>query len=369
MCTLTFVLLVFALGWLLLRYSAGRFSPRSRPDETHYALTADDWRLAVHRYRPRGENPHGEPVLLHHGYTANHKGFDLGVGTTDAPVPSIARWLADRGYDVWSCDLRGRADSDRPTLFGARRWNWSVDDYVHRDDPAIVDLILSRSAYRNLHWIGHSMGGVLLFCHCGVHGSTRVASGVTVGSGIDYSDTGSYYQPLIRFYPLIRWMKRHPLGLLSKLSAPTCGRFHTITEEFNYWPSNTAPAAGRAIHAGVINDVSGDVTRQMSTLFTPGGLRSLDGKVLYGEAMGSIESPILVIGGDRDRQAPPALTDRTLEQLGTARHAKALFGKDYGQANHYGHFDLLCGLRAESEVFPSILDWFRAHPAERKAEG
>lgn len=366
MSCLTFILVIFALGWTLLRFAAGRYAPKPRPDETHYAVTSDGWRIAIHRWRARGANPHGEPVLLHHGYSANHKGFDLGVGTPDAPVPSIAHALADRGYDVWACDLRGRADSDRPVPFGERKWSWSVDDYIHRDDPAIVDYILARSAYAQLHWIGHSMGGLLLFCHCGVHGSSRVASGVTVGSGIDYSDTGSYYIPLLRFYPLIRWMKRNHLGLISKISSPMDGRGHTITEEFNYWPSNTAPAAGRAIHAGVINDVSGNVTKQMTTLFEPGGFRSVDDTVRYTDRMSSIEAPILLLGGDRDRQAPPVLIDRTLAQLGDGRHAKAMFGKDYGHRDHYGHFDLLVGLRAETEVFPTIFDWLATHRAKTK---
>jgi alpha-beta hydrolase superfamily lysophospholipase len=116
-CLFTIFLLIFFAGWLILTVSRSKYGPRTTQDEIHFTYASDGWRLALHHYRPRGASPHGEPVLLHHGLASNHFTFDLGVGTEDSPVPSIAHWLADRGYDVWVCDLRGRDDSDRPGFF------------------------------------------------------------------------------------------------------------------------------------------------------------------------------------------------------------------------------------------------------------
>src|SRR5689334_6562124 len=89
-------LLVYA-GFLAARY----FHVARYPDEIHFARTKDEWRVAVSRYRPA--KPIGaDPLLLVHGLGANRYNFDLSDRT------SLARYLADAGYDVWVLELRGR---------------------------------------------------------------------------------------------------------------------------------------------------------------------------------------------------------------------------------------------------------------------
>lgn len=358
--------IVVALAYAGIQIIRARYRPQPTQDETHFVTTADDWRIALHRYRPRGDNAHGEPVLLHHGVTANHLSFDLGVGTPDKPVPSLAHWLADRGYDVWVIDLRGRAASQRAGIFRGRRWNWSVDDYINFDNPAAVDYILAQSAYRQMHWIGHSMGGVLLLCHTGLFGSPRLASGITVGSGLNYKDTGSAYQPLIRLRGLAKIMGRFPAGFFTTLIAPLAGRGADRFEGFNYYPPNLAPRAARAVNAGVIWDVSAKVFYQLASMFTSSGLTSLDGGTRYEDLLVNTTTPLLVVAGDADQQASPELAERTRQSLPGDEHRTAVFGPAYGHATSYGHFDLVAGLHAEQEVYPVLLDWLQGHRAARR---
>ena len=367
--TLLIVLSLLVLVLLFaLRVVESRYGPRPTPDEIHFVAASDGWRLALHRYRPRGDNPHGEPVLLHHGLSGCHSNFDLGVSTPETPAPSLAHWLADRGYDVWVCDLRGRGASERPRLFSSKRWDWSVDDFIEKDNPAFVDYILSRSPYRNLHWIGLSMGGILLFCHCALHGSPRVASGVACGSGLEYKDTGSAFDSLIPLAPLAPRIRRVPVGLLSKLEAPFFGRWNLKMEHFNFYPPNMAPRAIRAIGSGSLDDVSGNVMLQMATMFREGGLTSFDGTVRYAELAANITTPLLLIAGEKDQQSSVKLAEKTRRLLTGDKHKVAAFGRSYGHPEHYGHIDLVAGLRAEMETFPEILAWLRAHPA-RRGEG
>jgi pimeloyl-ACP methyl ester carboxylesterase len=361
---LAVVAAVFLAAFL---WAKSRYQGRSDEDEIHFVRTADGWRLALHRYRPRGDHPHGEPVLLHHGLASNHYSFDLGAGPPDQPSPSLARWLADRGYDVWAVDLRGRGASERPPLFSPR-WHWSMDDYIRYDDPAFVTAILAHSRYENLHWIGHSMGGILLFCHCGLHGSPRVASGIAVGSGLEYRDTGSRYQPFAPYKRYVRPLGRVPLGSFAKIFSPVCGRWRNALEEFNYHLPNMSPAAARVVYGGVISNTSSDELYQLASMFEPGGLRSLDGSVQYSRLTGRITTPLLLIAGDDDRQSSVQLAEQTHRLLPGDQHQLSCFGPAYGHATHYGHFDLLVGRHAEREVFPHILNWLRSHPAHRRAE-
>jgi pimeloyl-ACP methyl ester carboxylesterase len=365
MCFFCGVLIIIATLAGLYFYSKLKYAPTTRQDETHFITTSDGWRLALHRYRARGKKPHCEPVLLHHGLTCSHIGFDLNVGDEKHPVPSLAIWLAAKGYDVWSCDLRGRGASEHAGHFQKKNWDWNVDDYIERDDPAIVDYILSKSPYKNLHWIGHSMGGILLFCYCALNGSPKIASGISAGSGLDYTDTGSHYQPLIPFAGLAGKIGRIPAGFFTKVIAPFCGRINNVFESFNYYPKNTAPKAARMIHGAALFDTTGKVFHQMAGLFTLGGLRSADGRTIYTELAGNVTTPMLLLAGDKDIQASPQLSEKTRKLFPGDDHQTAFFGKDFGHAEHYGHFDLLCGLRAKAEVYPHIIKWLEAHPAKK----
>jgi hypothetical protein len=77
--------------------------------------------------------------------------------------------------------------------------------------------------------------------------------------------------------------------------------------------------------------------------------------------------PTLLLAADRDRQCPVEACRRTYARLaqGCPRHRLVVFGKEAGQQEHYGHFDLLLGERAADEVFPEIANWLLRHDATR----
>src|SRR5947207_3394066 len=109
-----------AVGFTLIfvaAFVAGRwFFVERYPDEIHYATTADNWRIAVLRYRPAADAAakKGEPVLLCHAIAANRLSMDL------TEELSLARALAKAGHDTWIVELRGRGLSSRPRLFSTK---------------------------------------------------------------------------------------------------------------------------------------------------------------------------------------------------------------------------------------------------------
>ena len=158
---------VVAVALSLMRI--GRRCERPRADEVHMVVTPDQWQIRVCRYR--ATTSPGEPVFLCHGFMSNQFSFALpaGRGLVDA--------LCESGYDCWVVDLRGDLSSipapgstlDDPTL----------DDHLLRDIPSVIEFIRNATGHSKVHWIGHSMGGMLLYAYDLVFGTEALASGTT----------------------------------------------------------------------------------------------------------------------------------------------------------------------------------------------
>jgi pimeloyl-ACP methyl ester carboxylesterase len=325
-----------------------------RGDEVHTARTRDGWRLAVSRYRPRGATRRRHPVVLCHGLAASRVGFDL-------PGRSLAQHLADRGWDTWSVDLRGHGLSDAPTLFGERSFGWAFDHYLHQDVPAALDVVLGEAGAAEAHWLGHSMGGVLLYAHLASAAEPRIRSGVAVGSSLDYSGSPTEFRAVLEARGLVDLLPAVPLGQFAAATAPLAGRFENRLETFNAWAPNVEPELVRKLNASTFHAISTPVLQQLATALEEGGLRSADGKVRYMEGLPRAQVPVLALAGTQDRQCDPGAARVPIEALGTPDKELLVFGKEHGHPTEYGHFDLLIGRRAPAEVWSRIEAWLAAH--------
>jgi pimeloyl-ACP methyl ester carboxylesterase len=319
-----------------------------------HTLTDDGWRIALHVYEPSREKARRHPVVLCHGLAANHMAFDA------HPDRSLARHLASRGYLALAVDLRGHGHSERPTRGGERRFGWSFDDYLLSDVPAALAYARRVSGAPAVHWVGHSMGGLLAYAHLARGGSADFRSVVTVGSSLDYSGAKSGFHRLLPLRSLLDRVPFVPVGHLGRAMAPLVGRVVTPFERFNVWPPNVDPDDWRRISRHGFHAVSSPVMAQLASAMLAGGLRSRDGSTAYLEGLAAATAPVLAVAGDRDAQCPPAAAERTVAALGSARRELRVFGKSVGHGEHYGHFDLIIGRSAKREVFPCVDAWLDA---------
>ena len=326
-------------------------------NEVEFAVTPDGWRIALHRYRPPPGIRRRHAVVCCHGLSCNHIAFDV------HPDVSLARHLARRGYDVFSLDLRGHGVSDRPSLFGPRRFGWAFDDYLLSDVPAAIRRVVELAGCERIHWIGHSMGGLLLYAYLARGDGSAIRSGVTVGSALDYSASRSGFHGMTGLAGVLRAIPAVPIGAVAFASSPLVGRWSSPFERFNVWASNVEPRHWRTVCRKGFHAVSAPVMEQLASAMRPGGLTSRDGALAYIEGLARATAPVLAIAGDRDAQCPPDAARRTIEALGSPDKELAVFGPAGGHADHYGHFDLLMGLRAHTEVYPVIDRWLDAHDA------
>src|SRR5512140_1991953 len=117
----------------------------------------------------------------------------------------------------------------------------------------------------------------------------------------------------------------------------------------------------RKVYARMISGMGRQVLAQLDDWFHRDAFQSRDGRVDWRAGLKSLDVPLLVLGGSRDRLAPPAALKRQYELAGSGDKTLLVFGRDRGDALDYGHGDLLFGTGAPKEVYPALRAWLEGH--------
>jgi len=320
------------MGWL---------PPDMVPAERVEYHAADGWTAGVRHYP--GDGP---PVLLVHGMAANHYNFDYRADR------SLVTWLQARHWDVWVAELRGDPESVPPD---PKARGYSLDDHALYDLPAILDVVRDRTGEAQVYWVGHSMGGILLYTALELY-PERIAAGVAVASPTDLHDRDGLLGLARRFDWLLP--KRHALPAQSfgrgmAWMGRTNPLFGVLANKRNLdWPL----ANGLARYA--MEDVPGRMQAQVSAWLRTGVMTREDGSPWF-VRNDRPEVPLLVTGGARDQIVP----------LEDARSACSVFpactfvelSAANGYSADYGHVDPILGPAAATEVYPVIGSFLDAH--------
>ncbi len=355
------------VAWALLFWAGRIFRLRYGFDpgyqEIHLVPTQDGGKVSLYRYRPDRSGP-ARPVILCHGLGANRFNFDLGPGR------SLARTLQQAGFDVWSLDLRGRGRSRGVWQEGScgYRKPCFFDDYVAQDAPAAISYVRRQTGAEQVHWVGHSMGGMVLYGILEGERASEIASGVAVAS--PGRVVPPFRLPFRRaVHSALCLLPGLPQAFFARGLAPVLARltFARLGSLFLN-PANVE----REILLRALCFLASDVTRGeilQFLLWSDGGeLQAIRGRFSYTGNLGAIDRPLLLVAGVRDRLAPPDLVREVYERVSSTRKRFVLLGRQNGQRHDYGHGDLLMGKWCSEEVFPHILDWLRTADRQRPDE-
>jgi pimeloyl-ACP methyl ester carboxylesterase len=340
--------IVIYAGFLAARYF---FVPRF-PDEIHFATTSDGWRIAVVRYRAvAAPIAKGEPVLLIHGIAANRYNFDL----TDEQ--SLARFLAGRGHDVWLVELRGRGLSTRPRLFSGLHYDWSFDEYVQRDVPAAAETIVRATGARCLHVVGFSTGALAAYAWLSdPHRTVEVASLTSLGGPAFFKRMGRALSG--RILRNMRWLRHR---WLMRVMAPVSGYWHPWPLQIIHNPENTDGAVQRRAMVNMIANFARNELLQYSDWIQHDVFRAIDQRRDYRAELARLTTPTLFIAGTRDVLAPPDAVKATFDAVGATDKQFQICSRAQGMRVNYGHYDLLIGREAPTEIYPIVARWIEAH--------
>ena len=327
-------------------------------DECYEVTTADAWTLSLHRFLPvDGSPPKPCPLVLAHGLNMNRGCWALGSSA------SLIKALTFRGYDVFTLEYRGTSGS-RPG--NGKRWGYSLDDHINHDIPALLAEIERRTGSPQVDWVGHSMGGMLLYLYAGRHGSQRIRRAVTLGSpvrfGLPWGIPGGLAKGVAR--QLHSWL-RTPLRLGSLMTLPISLALRRIAMRRLHNPDHFSLRELAGLCSSSLEDVSGPIHGAFLSLAA--GSEHLCPPIdsnLPGLAPGALEalrSPLLVVSGLVDGVAPPRAVAPAFERCGSEKAAYLRLGSTASSGEPpvppFGHCDLASGTAAITHVLPLIADW------------
>jgi len=348
---------------LVLSMSAGCFAhayetPWPEPHERHVVTTPDGWELELVRITPAMLGFHGtvapNPVIAQHGIVANGRNVDVD------DTHSLARWLARRGHDVWIPSLRGTNGPGKLRPLDSRA-NFDFDTYASEDLPAVFAHVRRITGAARLDFVGHSMGGLLLYAHlvrsldAGV--DPGIGRAVTLAAPVRIRWTGYLEDGAKSLGFLAGLANLVPLGGLTGASLPLQAALDTPADHFIYSTDNVDPELWRRFVAvGTSDAIPGPLGAQMASWLSTGRFTSRDGAVDYLEGLRKVRTPVLVVAAAIDGIAPPWSVRPAFERL-AGEKAWRVAGQGAGFRADYNHMDLVLGERAPTEVFPWIATW------------
>jgi lysosomal acid lipase/cholesteryl ester hydrolase len=346
-------------------------SPDLRPCTDGYAYTADGWRLGVRHYRPTQPDPDKLPVILCHGLGLNATFWTI----TDEHLPAQ---LNARGYDVYVFDIRGSGENSRlgrldrinrrlrQTPFRERgERSWNVDELWRYDVPAILDYVQRETGRDRVNWVGHSMGGMLMFPFLELDPHPeRIANFVAMGSTIILAEAPQ--EDMLQASRALR--------ALSLFASPgRLGRPLTYfrlpwmdqIDKFYFSDDNVDERTVARFYGYTLEDPGAGAFLQLAPYLQFGHMISADGRVDYAALLGKVRTPTLMVAGEADIISNIPSTDLTYRAISSPDKMLMSFGRSHGQVADYGHCDLVWSRHAPREVFPPVIDWLDRHQPGR----
>ncbi|GMW03487.1 MAG: hypothetical protein AMXMBFR84_46210 [Candidatus Hydrogenedentota bacterium] len=320
-------------------------------DEVHTVTTRDGWKIQL--YRMKSKNVEGQPVFLCHSLVSNHLSFAVPEGE------GIVHALVKAGYDCWCIDLRGCRSAVPPR--GAGKRGISLDDYLLKDIPAAIEYIRRETGYNKVHWIGHSLGGMLLYAFDLTFGSACLASGVAIGSPPSFKNI-QYESPstllsINGFSPLL-------VNTSMKLIAPFSSRLKPNLPVLPINWINVHPKIGTTELIHLVEPIPPQVGIAMNQWATGSPWVMSGGSLKVGERLDEVSVPLLTIYGGGDPFTPIGNAELLLKRLKISDKKMVVLSRAKGYSEDYSHMDLAFAKNGRIEVCQPIIDWLNAHATD-----
>ncbi len=329
------------------------FPEKLSTNEVFLVTTQDLWKIRMCRYR-KGRTG-GQPVLLVHGANSNQFNFTCPAGI------SLVDYLVERGYDCWTVDLRGTRSSIAP--FERHAGQVTTDDYLNDDIPTAIRLIQQETGYARIHYIGHSMGGMLLYAYALKFGTEALASGVTLGSPLGFEGMAV---PRTSFLFKLSGINPKLSGSFIRGFIPFISCFRISTGLFPTNMRNIAKTMNSAHFYSMIEDPLPGVLKDFSRWISHPGWRMDNGNLNVLDGLSSLDLPLFALYAPLDPFVSLSKAKEFFDALPTADKRMLVCSKEKGFKQDYNHCDLAFSQDGAREVFGPIARWLETHPIKER---
>jgi poly(3-hydroxyalkanoate) synthetase len=321
--------------------------------EIHHPKTSDNWDLTLEHHSPRKNTVAKKyPVIICHGLVGNRNYFKI------KEEESIVYRLISEGYDVWLLDLRGRTDAGAPSLFfGDKTYNYSFDDYATKDVDAAISYVLEKTKADKVNWIGHSMGGMVVYTRIGTFKENRIANLVTLGSPFSFYNPTKHVKMMSSFSFLLKLLPVVPTASLAHLESDYGIPLPQKPIKMFYYKKNTEKEVEHALKSLSTNNESPNVMKQFANGISSGEVMSLDGNTSYTANLKNITVPVLLIAGRRDHLGTPMIVRQVYDNIASSDKTMFVAGRSEGLTEDYGHVDLVMGTNSDKDINVPITKW------------
>jgi len=316
--------------------------PRPRAVE-HVPYTTDDgWRCSLYRCPPL-PGATGEPVLLAHALGMNRLSLDYGTG--DGLVGLLHAW----GFDVWLWEHRADASAFAPRRARA----FDADDIATQDLPAALDCVRARTSYPRVGWVGHGLGGQLLYLHLAQEPGSPIFAAACLGAAVRFPTPSSTARTAAAVASLLPARLGLPARQVMRLLSPGTSADPFLGHGLCAGGIEGPRLRGLMNHG--IEDLSGGLVRQVARWLSEGSLCDAGGRIDCLEAIRGLPLALLAVAADDDSVCPPEAAFAAVEALGQAdTHTLRV-------REPCGHLDLIHGEVCTRVTGPAVAAWLDAH--------
>jgi alpha-beta hydrolase superfamily lysophospholipase len=315
------------------------------PGEIHFIDNGAGWRLALKRVAPSTFplNP-PRPVLIVPGYGMNS--FIFGFHPRGL---SLEAYLASRGLEVWSVDLRGQGRSVRE--HGGDEYGLgelAIDDL----GCAIAHVVRStRTGRADIDLIGCSLGAALAFAHLACVPKAPVHAIVTMGGLVTWVKIPLGLRIAFSWPWLVKRVKLKDTRKLAGAALPALVRFapELLKDYLNAASTDTSHSH---LMIQTVEDPNQHVNAEIALWMKERELTVRGTNV--SKALRSMPYPMLCIVANHDGIVPPETSRAVCTEVGSPDKELVEVGD---AKSPIAHADLFLSTGAQERIFARVADF------------
>ncbi len=339
------------------------------PCEEHMATTKDGYQLYLKRIP--GAAAGRAPVLLLPGVADS-----AATWVVSGRERSLAGALHSAGFDVWLLEKRGRTPWKHERWSGQDLdfWDFSFDESVDYDVPALVAYVRGLTGMRIASLVGHSEGGTIVMAALAADPelAASVQSAVALGAPLGYGADRTRWPQI----PDLVSRNVHPAiplgftrlvftGLCAHLPGLCWGIMCSVSGCSEAWDQQQGDVVGR-IFSYYPRETSIKNVKHLIQCHNAGRLQRFDygaeaNRIRYGQDeprvydFSRLATPTALFYGTKDRVVPSAALQNTLSLLPSAAV------KFVNASLPYGHVDFLWASDALDVLYRPLINFVKEH--------